>query len=265
MIDWHCHILPAIDDGPETLTESLEMARLLVAVGFRRVHCTPHCMLGRFDNRPSQVQRATAALQRALRREGIPLLLSPGMEYSLDEYFPVLLEQPQTLGDSRLLLVEVPWQASVELVLENVRLIIQRGLIPLLAHPERSDLLHMDTLFPQRRSFKGLVGRWLARRGAAAATDDCVSGLLLQDQLQDMGCLLQGNLLSFSGCYGGQVQQRVVANLEKGCYNCFGSDGHGAESLAAGLLPALQALSNYPQGTDILKRAELRPGSFLSN
>lgn len=92
MIDWHCHILPAIDDGLETLSESLEMARLLASAGFRQVHCTPHCVLGRFDNRPSQVQRATEELQKQVNRAGIPLLLSPGMEYSLDEYFPVLLE-----------------------------------------------------------------------------------------------------------------------------------------------------------------------------
>jgi len=265
MIDWHCHILPAIDDGPETLAESLEMARLLVAAGFRRVHCTPHCMLGRFDNRPSQVQRATAVLQKALRRAGIPLLLSPGIEYSLDEYFPVLLEQPQPLGDSRLLLVEVPRQASIELVLENVRLIIQRGLIPLLAHPERSDLLHLDASFQQCRSFLGLVRRWLDRRGDPVAADDSSPGLLLQDQLQDMGCLLQGNLLSFSGCYGRQVQQRVLANFDRGLYHCFGSDGHGAESLAAGLSPALQVLTNHPQGMDALKGAVLRSCSFPIN
>jgi protein-tyrosine phosphatase len=210
-------------------------------------------MLGRFDNRPSQVQRATAALQKALRRAGIPLLLSPGMEYLLDEYFPVLLEQPQTLGDSRLLLVEVPRQVSIELVLENVRLIIQRGLIPLLAHPERSDFLHMDASFQQCRSLIGLIRRWLVRRGDPVAADDSLPASLVQDQLQDVGCLLQGNLLSFSGCYGRPVQQRVLANLEQGFYYCFGSDGHGAESLAAGLLPALQALTNHPQGMETLK------------
>lgn len=264
MIDWHCHILPAIDDGPETLAESLEMARLLAAAGFRRVHCTPHCILGRFDNRPFQVQRATAALQKELRHAGIPLLLSPGMEYSLDEYFPVLLDQPQTLGDSRLLLVEVPRQASIELVMENVRLIIQRGLIPLLAHPERCDLLHSNVLFQQGRSFMRLVRRCLMLK-SDSATDDFYPTSLLRDQLQGMGCLFQGNLLSFSGCYGRQVQKQVLANLDRGLYNCFGSDGHGAESLAAGLSPALQALNNHPRGMDTLKRAVLRTCSFPIN
>ncbi len=186
------------------------------------------------------------------------------MEYSLDEYFPVVLEQPQTLGDSRLLLVEVPLQASSELIVENVQLITQRGLIPLLAHPERSDLLRLDETFQPRRSMMGLIKRLLFRRGDSAVADVSLPGLLLQDRLQGMGCLFQGNILSFSGRYGLQVQQRAAANLDQGFYHCFGSDGHGAETLEAGLLPALQALNNHQQGMDTL-RGTLRPGSLLSN
>ena len=252
MIDWHCHILPEIDDGPETLAESLEMARLLAAVGFRQVHCTPHCVLGRFDNRPSQVQKATAELQKELSRAGIPLFLSPGMEYSLDEYFPVLLEQPQCLGDSRLLLVEIPPQGSPELVRENIRRIIQRGMIPLLAHPERSVLLGRGEPFPRWQPFIGLIRRLLTCNAGSALSDATMPGSLLQDELLGMGCLFQGNILGFSGRYGRKVQQRAFANLDQGLYNYFGSDGHDAESLEAGLLPALQVLTGHEGGLKIL-------------
>lgn len=187
------------------------------------------------------------------------------MEYPLDEYFPMLLEQPQTLGDSRLLLVEIPWQASIELVMDNVQLIIQRGLIPLLAHPERCDLLRMDKSFQPWRFMTGMIGRLLTRRGDPAVADDCLSSPSLQDQLQGMGCLFQGNILSFSGRYGLQVQQRASANLEQGLYHCFGSDGHNAESLEAGLWPALQALTKHPRGLDVLRGCALRPGLLPGN
>ena len=42
MIDTHCHLLPAIDDGPPSTRESLELARQLVDTGVRMVVCTPH-------------------------------------------------------------------------------------------------------------------------------------------------------------------------------------------------------------------------------
>ena len=38
MIDWHSHILPGLDDGAETLDESLALGRLLVEVGFTQVN-----------------------------------------------------------------------------------------------------------------------------------------------------------------------------------------------------------------------------------
>jgi protein-tyrosine phosphatase len=237
MIDWHCHILPGLDDGPDTLDESLEMARLLVAVGFRQVHCTPHSILGRFDNRPSQVQKATTRLQKELRRAGIPLLLSPGMEYYLDDYFPVLLEQPQTLGDSQMLLVEIPSQSSAELVRDNILRILHKGYVPLLAHPERSALLSLAApALP--RWFR----RLLPRRNVPVGSEPDVVTALAQE-FQQLDCLFQGNLLSFSGHYGRRVQQAAAGWFDKGLYHCFGSDGHGAESLEIGLIPALQVVN----------------------
>ncbi len=253
MIDWHCHILPAIDDGPETLSESLEMARLLVAAGYKQVHCTPHCVLGQFDNRPSEVQRATIQLQKELNQAGIPLSLRPGMEYPLDEYFPVLLENPLCLGDSRLLLVEVPRQASSELVLSNVRRIIQRGLVPLIAHPERSDLFFRRDSYLKWLSFTGFFKRLFPCHNASSLPNSDMSGRLMQEEMADLGGLFQGNLLSFSGRYGKQVQQRAVANLAQGLYSCIATDGHGVESLEAFLFPALQSLANHEVGLDILE------------
>lgn len=254
MIDRHCHILPGIDDGPETLAESLEMAKLLAAAGFRQVYCTPHCLLGRFDNRPSQVQKATDHLQKELHRAQIPLLLSPGMEYPLDEYFPVVLEQPQPLGDSRLLLVEVPRQVAMELVKENIQRILQRGLIPLLAHPERSKPLYRNPSLRKAGSFPAWTGRLMGRGNQPDITDSATVPPLPQQELQAMGCLFQGNLPSFSDRYGRKVRQQALVNLDQGLYSCFGSDGHDAESLRTFLGPALQIVSDRLQCREVFER-----------
>jgi protein-tyrosine phosphatase len=46
MIDLHCHILPGLDDGPDTLDESAAMGRIYADAGYDRVVATPHCMPG---------------------------------------------------------------------------------------------------------------------------------------------------------------------------------------------------------------------------
>lgn len=80
VIDLHLHLLPGVDDGPETLDESLALARALVEVGVHRAVVTPH-----FDAWTAQalrdvrpIARRTAALREHLSEAGIPLPITPG-------------------------------------------------------------------------------------------------------------------------------------------------------------------------------------------
>jgi protein-tyrosine phosphatase len=221
MIDFHCHLLPDIDDGPQTLAESLEMARILAVHGFRQVCCTPHCIRSAYDSTPAEVRRAVAELQAAIDREAIPLRLLGGMEYCLDEYFAAQTDEILPLGNSRLVLVEAPWQGSIEVVSEGVFRIVRQGMTPLLAHPERSALLA-----PPKSD--GLLGKVLARFSAQNIKSKTQSTL---DLLTGMGCLFQGNLGSFSGVYGRRVADRAREMLGEGLYACLGSDGHRPEAL----------------------------------
>jgi protein-tyrosine phosphatase len=251
MIDWHCHILPGIDDGPETMVESLAMAQLLAAAGFRIVHCTPHCISGRYDTSPEQVRQLTERLQRYLLGAGIPLLVKPGMEYHLDENFPGIMNDLLPLGESRLLLVEIPGRVRVEVVLENVCLILQKGFTPLFAHPERSALL--NDFLPRRNdgALKAWIGKLLGRRGLAPKGDK-MSCQDLRHGLHEAGCLFQGNIGSFAGWYGSTVRQKAQSFLENGFYSRLGSDGHGCRSLEGSLFPGLAIVGEHPKGKTLL-------------
>jgi protein-tyrosine phosphatase len=220
MIDYHCHLLPAIDDGAGTLAESLEMARILAAHGFRQVCCTPHCMRGSYDTTPAQVREAVAWLQDVLDREGIALRLQPGMEYHLDEHF-LELDTLQTLGDSRLLLVEAPSQGNMAVINDGIFRIAHQGLTPLIAHPERCALLAPP-------GTDGLFDKVWTRFVPSNAKISAQNSL---NMLKEMGCLFQGNLGSFSGVYGRRVEARARAMLSQGLYACLGSDGHRADAL----------------------------------
>jgi protein-tyrosine phosphatase len=254
MIDWHCHILPGLDDGPETMVESLSMARLLAETGFRIVHCTPHCIHGRFENTPEQVKLMTERLQQNLLAAGIPLLVKPGMEYSLDEYFPWNLENPQPLGDSRMLLVEAPARGCPELIRENVERVIESGYTPLFAHPERCELLNGTLRRNGGGAWKKLVRQLFGMHGHPHPVETSNFCDDLRHALMEMGCLFQGNIGSFAGWYGPEVRQEALNYLGSGFYSRLGSDGHGFRSLEMALSPGLSLLDGYPEGFALLRR-----------
>ena len=235
MIDWHCHLLPGIDDGAPDLEESLAMARTLVAAGYRQVCCTPHCMHGVYGNDRQSVLQAVAALQRELDAAGIALHLLAGMEYYLDEFFPEQLADPLPLGSTRLLLVEPPSRAHPEVVRENLFRIVRKGLIPLLAHPERLAALVWEDPKPAAGFWSRLTGGFTTSRSPAPAFD-------LRD-LRALGCQFQGNLGSLGGYYGTEVKARAQSLLQAGFYHRFGTDGHHqrglTQILSAGAPPVL--------------------------
>ena len=56
-VDAHCHCLPAIDDGPRTMADALELCRALAADGVTTVVATPH-QLGAYGQRPGVARRS---------------------------------------------------------------------------------------------------------------------------------------------------------------------------------------------------------------
>lgn len=228
MIDYHCHLLPGIDDGAPDLDSALAMARQLAAAGFTRVYCTPHRLRGLYDNTPAQVRRATAELQDELARAGIALELAPGMEYFLDEFFLENLADPLPLGESGLLLFEVSPRTDPAQIRDAVFEIQRRGLTPLLAHPERYPLL-LPAATPT-----GLLKRLTRRllhKNADAFDNDPLAAYPLFQALCAMGCRMQGNLGSFTGYYGRDAARAAQLIQSAQAFHVFGSDGHSPTQL----------------------------------
>jgi protein-tyrosine phosphatase len=117
--DIHCHCLPGLDDGPATISESLELCRMLVEDGIATVTATPH-QLGRFDdsNEAQKVREAVHNLNKVVKNNGIPLKIVPGGEIRVDERICEFLEDDKimTLADNgRHILLELPCQVSVDI------------------------------------------------------------------------------------------------------------------------------------------------------
>jgi protein-tyrosine phosphatase len=143
MIDIHCHILPRIDDGARSLQESLAMIRTYVRDGVTHLVATPHCnshlQLYRADIIP-QVQR----LNDVIRMQGINLMVLPGSEIQLINVAQYRKTYEKGLfchlGDGRTFtLLEFPWRYEKypDGAAEQVFWLRERGMTPIIAHPER--------------------------------------------------------------------------------------------------------------------------------
>jgi protein-tyrosine phosphatase len=145
VIDLHCHLLPAVDDGPRSLEEAVALARALVAAGVETVVATPHVSPAH-PNTAKGIAAAHAQLQQSLKRLRVPLTVLPGAEVDLLHALtlpPGELEALR-LGGSRALLVECPFTAVAPQFEQQLEQLQARGHRVVLAHPERSRLFLRD-------------------------------------------------------------------------------------------------------------------------
>lgn len=231
MNDWHCHILPGLDDGAADLQQSLAMASALAAAGFSTVYCTPHRMRGYYEADNEQVRRSVAELQGRLQELDIPLTLLPGCEYRLDEYLLASLEDPLPLGESRLILVEILPQIPAEMARQVLYGVVRCGFTPVIAHPERCQLLEPVARRPEGHKFLTSLKSFVSGGRSAGSEQDLpeMTGTPLLDYLRELGCSFQGNLGSFKGFYGRRVQRAANGLKEFGIYDRYGSDLHSPE------------------------------------
>jgi protein-tyrosine phosphatase len=145
VIDLHCHVLPGIDDGPETLEGSVALARTAAAAGMRTLVATPH-VSRRYPNKAETIARLVAELNARLSAEGVALEVRPGAEIAMTRLADVESAQlaPLSLGGGEWLLMEPPF-TPVASNLDAILLDLQgQGHRILLAHPERCQAFHRN-------------------------------------------------------------------------------------------------------------------------
>lgn len=199
MIDLHCHYLPAIDDGSQSMAESLDLARASVADGITHAVMTPHIHLGRYQNLRSTVVSATAQFQLALREAGIPLQVYPGGEVRLSSDILDLLDRDEIpflgmLDGFRVMLLEFPYGQIPVGTEKLLRWLVDHRIRPLIAHPERNKVV-LDNV-------------------------ERISPYI------EMGCLLQVTAGSITGAFGKPAQNSADLLLERGWVSVIATDAH---------------------------------------
>ena len=212
IIDIHAHVLPGLDDGPHTLDESLQMCALYVRQGVTTVVATPHVGHSRFDVTSHAVRRSTEALADACRERMPQLEILPGADVRLQPMLLDMLDAGEllTLGDTgRYLLLELPPQAVPRI--ENlVADLAERGVTPIISHPERNpDLLRK----PDRLA-----------------------------ELVECGYLVQVTAGSLLGSFGRAAKSAAEEFIEAGLVHVAAGDAHAASGRRC---PELRRAADY--------------------
>lgn len=139
MIDLHSHILPAVDDGSRNTQESLRMLRMLKKQGVTKVVATPHFYANRNSVDEFLTNREEAYLSLSAEiSDNMPQIVL-GAEVKYYEGISRLVNLHKLcIGDSKLLLLEMPMRKWTEFILRELREIsICGNIVIVLAHIER--------------------------------------------------------------------------------------------------------------------------------
>jgi protein-tyrosine phosphatase len=235
MIDTHLHILPGVDDGPETMQETILLARTLVEEGIHSAIATPHYN-DEFPHRSTnEIRERVGVVQQELDWQGITLRLFPGHEVLIQ---PGLVEDIQagriaTLNGSRYLLLELwnnSWMPETERVVFQLR---ANDIVPIIAHPERYRPIQQD---PQRLAA-------LLRQGALAQV---VAGSLL-------------------GTQGNTTRRTAETLLKKGLVHCLASDAHDLRKRPPRIRQSLQQAEQLVSRSHLYRMIETIPAAILHN
>lgn len=198
MIDLHCHILPGVDDGADTLADSIAMAEKAISQGITHILCTPHHNNGKYVNPKAAVIDKVTELQAELDRRNLPLTLLEGQEVRITGNLVEEIQQDQILftdlADTYLLIefptMDVP--AYTEQLFFKLR---NMGKVPVIVHPERNAKFRED---PNR-----LI------------------------PYLEMGCLAQLTAPSYIGVFGKGIQKTAKQMVEHNLVQMMASDAHG--------------------------------------
>lgn len=194
--DHHSHILPGVDDGVKKMETSLKVLERYEQLGIAEVWCTPHVMED-IPNTTAGLQARFAELCEAYQG---PIQLHLAAEYMMDALFEERLDHDDLLklgNDGNQVLVETSYfnpPMDMDSILRRIK---QKGLYPVLAHPERYVYMGKD--------------RYKA--------------------LKESGIRFQLNLSSLAGGYGSEAKDKANWILKQGYYNIAGSDLHSSKNM----------------------------------
>jgi protein-tyrosine phosphatase len=217
MIDIHTHVLAGVDDGPSGIEVTSAMLAMAAADGITEIVATPHANLEfRFDALSCQAELRCV---RARCFEAPSLYLGCEVHLTPENLHAALYDPGRfTLNGKDCLLVELPDIITPQAVDPSLRILVESGLRPIIAHAERN-------LYIQRH-------------------------LTYASHLVSLGCSLQLTASSFFGAFGTAAEQTARYIMTQRIGHFVASDAHGLDQRRPLLSKAYAHVSgNYGEAT----------------
>ena len=194
-LDIHSHLIPGIDDGSQSMKESIILLKGMSDLGYEKVITTPHIMLDTYRNTPNIIYKGLSDLRNAVKEENIDIDIEAAAEYYLDDGFYDLLQKGDILSiKNEYLLFETSYVSKPFALEEMIFEISAAGYTPMMAHPERYRYIRD----PKKE----------------------------YTRLKELGVMFQVNLNSFLGHYGKSAKALANFLSNSGMIDFLGSDVH---------------------------------------
>ena len=217
--DLHSHLVPRVDDGVQSIEESLHTLEMLARLGFKKIITTPHLGHPLWPDNRSAIIQGGALVADAVAEAGLEIDFRVAAEYYFGEELKTSISQDTLLTlDGHRVLMETHMDFPPPDLHETIFAMRCKGYRPVIAHPERYLYLHRN--------------------------------VQLAEQLREWGCEFQITIGSLSGRYGKKIAATAMHLANRGWADFLATDLHRREQLED-----LQTSLGHRSVTRILKTA----------
>ena len=211
--DVHCHVVPFVDDGADSIEVSQAMIHMAYKSGTRRIIATPHYGTRRAKASKGRVQSRFKKLEEwvAWNYPGMEMYLSQELSYHLGIEEEIRQGKALTMAESRYVLIEFHPEDAYSRIRTGLKSIQSEGYWPIVAHAERCRMLTKD--------------------------------IRHVEELVHMGVCIQVNASSITGDNGFFVKRAVKMMMKEKLVHMVGSDGHDSRRRKPAMVDAVKAVS----------------------
>ncbi|MBA3899595.1 MAG: capsular biosynthesis protein [Bacteroidetes bacterium] len=198
--DIHSHLIPGIDDGVQTMEESLQIIKYFSTLGYKKIITTPHIIIDYYKNTSEIILNGLEKVRAAVKEAGIDIEIDASAEYYCDLDLEEKIAKKDLIAfGNNYILFELPFLSAPENMSKVIFELQTNGYKPILAHPERYTFYYKD--------FQKYY------------------------DLKDRGVLFQMNINSLTGHYSLDTKKIAERMIDEGMIDLIGSDCHNTNHL----------------------------------